>query len=127
MAIAHQSLFVAERFDQCLAEHDADIFHGVVKIDLRVALGAHLELEKRVLAEQRQHVIKKRDARLHARAAMTVDGQLDQNVGLAGDPMDLRVPHLAHFFSSSKRIETERPWASSCSTAQNDSMCLRTR
>ena len=45
-----------------LPQYDADVFDGVVLIDVEVALGLQFQIEAAVLGEQLQHVIKKPDA-----------------------------------------------------------------
>ena len=45
-----------------LAQHDADVFHGVVLVDIQIALGVELQIEAAMLGEQLQHVIEEADA-----------------------------------------------------------------
>ncbi len=78
-------------FANDLAEHDAGVLDRVMKIDLHVALGAHFEIEERVLGEKRQHVIEERNARRDRRLAAAIDGELDRDIGLAGDAVNLGV------------------------------------
>ena len=49
------------------AEHDADVFDGVVQVDLEVARGLDREVEAAVLAELLEHVVEERDAGRDAR------------------------------------------------------------
>ena len=53
---------VAERFGEQLAQHDADVFHGVVLVHIEIAVGVELQIEAAVLGEQLQHVIEEADA-----------------------------------------------------------------
>ena len=45
---------------QRLAQADADVFHRVVLVDVQVAFGAHREIDRRVLGEERQHVVRRK-------------------------------------------------------------------
>ena len=96
MAVAHEAFLVAKRPGQRLAEHDAGVLDGVVKIDLHVALGAHVEVEERVLGEKREHVVEERNAGSRSRFAGSVHDEPDGDVGLAGDADDLRGACLVH-------------------------------
>ena len=54
--------FAPKRLVEELAQHDADIFDGVVLIDIEVALGFELKIEAAVMGEQFQHVIEETDS-----------------------------------------------------------------
>jgi hypothetical protein len=53
---------IAESFGEKLTQYDADIFHGVVLVDIQVAGGLQLQIESAVFRKQLQHVIEKADA-----------------------------------------------------------------
>src|SRR5690606_40553004 len=59
---------VAQRFADRLTEHDRNVLHSVVSIDVRVAGCAHREVGQRVLCECSEHVIEER----HRRVDMTL-------------------------------------------------------
>src|SRR5206468_1621381 len=86
---------VAERFAQGLPEHDADVFHGVVQVDLEVAFRLHGEVEPAVLAELFEHVVEERDAGGHRCGARTVDRQREVDGRLLRLAAQRRFP-LAH-------------------------------
>ena len=65
--------FVAERFLERGAEHDADVFDGVMEVDLEVAGGIDPEIEPGVLPELLEHVVEERDAGRGGRAPRAVD------------------------------------------------------
>ena len=52
----------AQRFVERLSQHDADIFDGVMLIDIEVALGFELQIEAAVMGEEFQHVIEETDS-----------------------------------------------------------------
>ena len=62
IAGAVDAFAVAQRLGEQLAEHDADVFDGVVLIDVEIAFGVEFEIEAAVLGEQLQHVIEEADA-----------------------------------------------------------------
>ena len=47
---------------QRLAEGDADVFDRVMLIDVQIALGLDRQIERRVLGQQREHVVEEADA-----------------------------------------------------------------
>ena len=44
--VTANALLVADRFRKCLAERDADIFHGVVRVDMQITLGFDVEIDQ---------------------------------------------------------------------------------
>ena len=64
VAVAANAGFVAEGLLHRLAKADADVFDRVMLIDVQVALGFDCQIDRRVLGEQRQHVIEEADAGL---------------------------------------------------------------
>ena len=66
------------------AKADADVFHAVVIVDFRIALGFHLKVEAAVLGEKLEHVVEKRNAGVHFVAAGSVDIEAETDVGLGG-------------------------------------------
>ncbi len=83
-AVAVNAGLVARRFLQRLAEADADVFHGVVVVHFRVALGLHLKVEAAVLGEKLEHVVEERNAGRYFVAAGSVDVEAEADVGLSG-------------------------------------------
>ena len=62
MAVAAHALLVADRLGQRLAERDADILDGVVRVDVQVALRLDLEVDHAVTGDLVEHVIEEADA-----------------------------------------------------------------
>ena len=79
---------VAQRLLQRLAEADADVFDRVVLIDVQIALGLHGQIDRRVLGQQRQHVVEEADAGGDLALARAVEIQLEADLGLGGLAID---------------------------------------
>ena len=62
VAGAVDAFAVAEGFGEELAEDDADVFDGVVLVDVEIAIGFELEVEAAVFGEELQHVVEEADA-----------------------------------------------------------------
>src|SRR5262245_14789489 len=98
VAGAIDALPVAERFQQRVAERDADIFNGVVLIDVEIALRLQREIEAAVPREQLQHVIEEADAGADGVASLAVNGQPPFDPRLRGSPIECcRALHRASF------------------------------
>src|ERR1035437_9933270 len=75
VAGAVDALAIAEGFGEQLAEHDADVFHGVVLVHVEIALGLQGEVEAAVLGEQLQHVVEEANAGRDVIASAALDFQ----------------------------------------------------
>ncbi len=53
--------FFSNCFGKSLTEDDADILNRMMRIDMKVAFGAYLEIKKSMAAKGGQHMIKKAD------------------------------------------------------------------
>ena len=62
VAVAANARLVAQRLLHRLPEGNADVFDRVVLIDVQIALGLDVQIDRRVLGQQRQHVVEKADA-----------------------------------------------------------------
>ena len=75
IAGAIDAALVADRREHRFAERDADVFDGVMLIDVEIAGGLHLQIEPAVARDQIEHVIEKADAGLVLEAALAVERQ----------------------------------------------------
>jgi hypothetical protein len=64
VTIATNPGLVADRFGNCLANRDPDVFNRVVRIDVKITLSMHLEINQTMSRDLIQHVIKKRHTRI---------------------------------------------------------------
>jgi len=71
--------FVAERYRKGLTKSDTDIFNGVMRVDLQIALGPNDEIEATVTTKLRKHVIEEREAGRGLVATLTIEIDLDQD------------------------------------------------
>ena len=94
--VSHDPGFIAECFLECLAEHDADVFDGVVVIDFDVAITFHFEIEETVLGKKREHVIEEGDSGVDGALASAVYGEAERDVGLCGFAGDFRCAFFGH-------------------------------
>src|SRR4051812_48781820 len=79
VAGAIDSPTISQRHRYRFAEGDADIFDGVVLVDIEVALGRDLQIESTVPGDELQHVIEESDpgADVIASAAVQLQAQSD--------------------------------------------------
>ena len=63
------------RREHRLAERDADVFDGVMLIDVEIAGGLHLQIEPAMPRDEIEHVIEKADAGVVLEAALAVERQ----------------------------------------------------
>ena len=79
-----------------LAEHDRDVLDRVVRVDLDVALGAHGQVERAVLAERVEHVVEERHAGGRSSVVPVPSRSIStSDLRLLGDPLDAADPaHL---------------------------------
>jgi hypothetical protein len=81
---AQNSPLRSQRLVKSLAEHDADVFHGVVLIDVKIALCLQLEIETSMPGKQFQHVIEEAYARGHFVLAVSIDDEDGTDHGFIG-------------------------------------------
>src|SRR5579863_4563034 len=74
---ASDAAHVAERLPQRLAERDAGVFDGVMRIDMQIALAGNLHVDQRMPRELLKHVIEKADAGCNLRAAAAIEVDAD--------------------------------------------------
>ena len=80
-SVAGNPGFVPQRLGERLSETNADVFDRVMLIDVKVSLSIDLQVQQRVLGQQRQHVIEESDTRVNLRAAGPVEVQLKLDRG----------------------------------------------
>ena len=79
MAVAKDALFVADGLGERLAQGDADVLHGVVVVDVQVALALDVQVDQPVPGDLVKHVLKKRNADIESglSGAIQVDRGFD--------------------------------------------------
>jgi hypothetical protein len=63
-----------------LSDADSNVFNGVMGIDVKIAFGAHFEVEQPVARDLAEHVIQETDSGLKIVLARTVQIQLYADV-----------------------------------------------
>ena len=89
VAIAADAALVAEGGGDGLPERDAAVLDGVVRVHFKVAVAAQFQVHRRVLGEQRKHVVEERNAGLDFGFALAVEVEAHGNPGFLRVPFDL--------------------------------------
>jgi hypothetical protein len=84
VAVATDTGFVAEGLGEGFAEDDADVFDGVVVVNMVVAGGLEFQVEEAVVGDVVEHVVEKADACLDFAVAVAVEAEREGDVGLVG-------------------------------------------
>ena len=80
---ADTELFAKGKLES-LSKRQAAIFDRVMRVHFQVALANELQIEGRVLREEREHVIKKRNPRFDPGISLAVQVQMEGNLGFLG-------------------------------------------
>ena len=88
MAVARESRLVAERLLDRLTECDADIFDGMVRIDVQIAFRLDREVEHAVARDLVEHMIEERHAGRKLGAASAVEIHRDNDRRFPGHALD---------------------------------------
>src|SRR5690554_2951042 len=84
VAVTADAFLVAHRLLERLAEGDADIFHGVVVVDVEVALAGDVQVYQAVAGNLVHHVVKEGHTGVKAGFAGAIEIDLDGNLGFKG-------------------------------------------
>jgi len=122
-AVTPEAAFVAERASKCLAEGEAAVFDGVVRVHFQIAGAAEFQIHDGVFGEERQHVVKKRDAGSDSRFAAAIEIEVDGDTGFFGIPRDTGLPRF-HAAIKAKRGEENKAIARSMGRGRR-SVCSR--
>ena len=74
---------VAQRLAKRLAQHNARVLDGMMRIDLHVAHRVHRQIEQAMTAKSVEHVVEKRHTGRDIAHAASIQVELYDNVGLA--------------------------------------------
>ena len=94
VAVASQPFLVAERRGQRLPQRNTDVFDGVMRVDVQVALGLDLEVELPVTRHLLEHVIEEGNAACETALAAAVEIETDAHLGFEGVSADIGLPHV---------------------------------
>ena len=57
MAVAAYSHFIAQSLFQCLTENDADIFYGMMIIDMEIAFASNVQINHSMTGDLVKHML----------------------------------------------------------------------
>ena len=90
VTVSGDTLFVVQCLKQGLAETYPDVFDRMVRIDLQVAFCPDDQVDFAVLAQVREHVVEKTDARVDFIFALAVQIHCAGDIGFVCLPVDFR-------------------------------------
>src|SRR5688500_11840218 len=93
MAEAAHAGLVADRLRNRLAERDADVFHGVMRVDIEIALRFDVEIDHAVPRDLVEHVLEEGQPGGEPGDALAVQVDLHADLGLLGVAGDFSGPH----------------------------------
>src|ERR1700677_1671507 len=86
--VPRDALFVAQRLAQRRAQRQRAIFHGVMLIDVKIALAVELQGESAVLRDLFQHVVEESQSRGNAARPLARQIEAPGDVGFLGSSLD---------------------------------------
>ena len=89
VAIAANAFFVAHGLGKSLAQGDADVFHGVVAVDVQVTGAFHVQIDQAVARNLVQHVVQKANTGIEAGNAGAVQVDAHAHARLGGVALHL--------------------------------------
>ena len=90
--VTANSLLIAQRLHKGLPQRYAAVFHRVMRIDFQISIATEGQIHDGMFRKQREHVVKKRDARFDGRLSPPVNVQLEADAGFFGDTLDSGLP-----------------------------------
>ena len=93
VTVTNDALLGANGFGKCLAQRNAKVFHGVVGIDLKVALCSHHEVHQAMPSNLIEHVIQERNARIQLALAGAIEVHADKDLGFRSIALDFSDSH----------------------------------
>src|SRR5580658_1586685 len=99
-----------ERLPHRFAQRDSHIFHRVMLVHVKIALGDEIEIHGPVARDLLEHVIEEADARRDSGSAAAIQIQADANIGFFRGSVQTRFPHTIAFNSRNRsRISRRVP------------------
>ena len=93
-AVPANPLLVAQRLQESLSQGNPAVLDGVMGVHVQVPFAAQRQIGHGVPGEEREHVVKKRNAGFDQGLPPPVNVQLDKNTRLLRDALDLSVPNV---------------------------------
>src|SRR5690554_35083 len=93
MAVTANAFFVSDRFRKGLTQGDADIFDGMVIVDMRIAIRAHVKIDHAVAYDLIQHMIEKRHPGGEVAFTAAIEVKFDGNASFKGIASNFCLTH----------------------------------
>ena len=84
MTVTADAGFAAQGLFQGLTEYDADVFYGVVVVDVQIAFAGDVEVDHAVTGDLGKHMLKEGDAGVEAVLSGAVEVEAEGDLGFAG-------------------------------------------
>ena len=73
MPVALYAASITHCFGEGLTQGNADIFHGVMRIDVQVAIGLNVEIDHAMASNLIEHMLQKRESGIKLRITLSVE------------------------------------------------------
>ena len=93
MPVATKTLLVANGLSQRLAQRDADILDGVMRVDVQIALRLDVKVNQAMPRHLVEHVVEKGNAGRQAGLSGPIEIQANLHLGFQGVSADFGLPH----------------------------------
>ena len=94
MSVTPDPGFRTECLGDGLTERNADVFDRVVRVDFKIAVRLHIEVDESVTGDLIEHVIEKRQARCEHAAAGAIEIDAHRDLGFARIARNARLPRV---------------------------------
>src|SRR5699024_7563305 len=108
---------VPERLAQGLADADGGVLHGVVHVHVRIALGAHGQVDQGVLAQGGEHVVVERHGGGYVHHSGAVEIDIHGHGGLRCAPLHVRRARIRHLLAHRPVTSSSAPRNAAMSSA----------
>ena len=88
MAVTADACLVAQRLSKRLTEGDADVFDGVVVVDVQVAITIDVDIDHAMSCDLVHHVLKEGHAGIGGQLAFAIQIDANPDLGLRGVAMN---------------------------------------
>src|SRR5262249_33359540 len=111
IGVTSNALLVAERLFDGLPQRDADVFSGVVVVDVEIAPCRNTHVDARVARQKIQHVVEKTDAGRDGGLAGAVEIDGDVDIGLLRGSPQRGLAHGSPFRQAAPFYQANKPGA----------------
>ena len=80
MSVALYAASITHCLGESLTQGNANIFHGVMRIDVQIAIGLDVEIDHAMASNLIEHMLQKRESGIKLRIALSVEINTDGNL-----------------------------------------------